>query len=545
MAANLRTAGFSEFTGGLNTALDSDDKKNNELDDALNVRPSRTGNMNVRGGMNEKLKRDSGTFPNGFSGQLQATQADGTTRTIISYHDSGNDKFQEWDGSSLTSLSKDGGVEDSTNGERYRWVFFNDLWIGVNRDTAKGKPVKWEGPGNNVKLLSTQPNDSGLANGSKRPIDVAVWSRRVVMIQEDGVYVSDIEDPETWFQGDSALIQLKGASGGKESPTTLATFQEKLFIFKNNSIWTIDPQSGVSNDWRVELVTDQVGCDAPFSIVNTGQNLFWVYKKEVRSLSDIPALSREQISRPVSWKVHNDFFEDLATSESEEITGAYNPDTDEYLLSAPIGSSQTTNNRVMVLNLFYTSSNGSPSWWVFEYGRNLRSFWHDFSSTPTLHATDYEGAIYQLESGSQDRTEDSGSMVDSNYTKRFLTKSFTLGDVGQNMVLREVGVDVALDSTDDWSIVVHMNEAGRKTVKRFNHTKGSLVWDEGNWDEEDWFGSGFGRTRLLPHKITRDAQVELFTEGKTAELGLTKIWLKVEPSDTDIQREQSEGEAVS
>ncbi len=523
------------FTGGINDSLDPDRLQKDEIEDALNMRANDTGNAVSREGTSVEVADDASTFPNGLSSEFEATLSDGTVRTIATSWSGSDVQFWFKDGSAWSELSTSAALdtEIGTNGDekRFRWVFFNDLFIAVKRGGML--PVKWDGnTGNAVEILDTESATSGLGDGTKRPIDVAVWNRRLAMCQETELYISDAEQAEEWDNGDSFVTKFKGTSYGEETINAIYTFQKDLYVFKKDSaIWVLQPEAGNSTSFIIEEVASNIGCSAPFSIQNLGRDLIFFHSSGFNLLSDLRDKGGKAPNGRLSQKISRTIVSQINPDEHENISSVYDPDLAEYLVSVPVGTSQVEHNRVLVLNVEWTRKRSEASWWKYEYASNLKGlFYRASGGTRRIGASTYDGGLEKLNS----TTTDGAS---TGFTKLLKTRRFPLGIPQALKLLGFLYIDLFQGSSFDVTIKGFLNEGKRVKSFSVNVVKSSSAWDDAVWDDPEalWGQALRGLQKKFFGKTSRDVQFEIFTTANADTLSVNKLLLEYEALDSDIQ----------
>ena len=172
----------------------------------------------------------------------------------------------------------------------------------------------------------------------------------------DSVYFSDILDSTTW---DVNNIIRVGADG--TPVTAVKGWQESLvLIFKEQSTWVIDanPVNTVAN-MEIRNVHRTVGCLAKKSVVQVGQDLWFLSRTGIQSVQRQFATSNNVIAVPVSQPVHDVVQAINWEYAYKSVAIFYN---NIYLLAVPTGSSTEPNT---VLAYFYLTQSWA-TWSGFE-----------------------------------------------------------------------------------------------------------------------------------------------------------------------------------
>ncbi len=259
-------------------------------------------------------------------------------------------------------------------------------------------PLYWDG--DSTITVVTQTVTSG-TSANFPPADFGFYfnNRIVVRRQRDKIAVSDYFDFDTW---DLTFNQWSINLGANDYLTGFLPWQEDKFaLFERNSIYYayIDPnsyESGPGENSYIKSLTSEIGCNATKSIVNAGENIFFLSDLGVYTLTPSLDLKLLGNQRPLSEPI-NDIIERINVNYVQNAVGAiYNS---RYYLAVPLDSSvgagdATTNNGVLVysmLNNAWESVDEYPSGFSVDdfvialYGERKR-----------LYATNSEG-VFLLE----------------------------------------------------------------------------------------------------------------------------------------------------
>ncbi len=162
------------------------------------------------------------------------------------------------------------------------------------------------------------------------------------------VYVSAINDIQdyTLLSGGFSM-RINDGDGDPQGITGIsAPFRGDIFVFKLNSVYRI---SHAASGYRLDKVTDEVGCVHHNTIVVGQNDVFWVSADGIHSLVAVDkhgAVEEATITAPIY-----DFFQDNVNwSAAKNMIATYDKPSNCYLLSyASAGSS--VNNRVLGFNI--------------------------------------------------------------------------------------------------------------------------------------------------------------------------------------------------
>lgn len=508
----MPTINIDNFTGGINDARDPSLIGDQDVVSALNVRPTATNDIESRGG--QTLLTTAVASPQPVNGAIQVTLSTGVVRDFITV----SDNFYYLVGDTPTQLSTTGVTNNS--GALWRFVFFNDLIIGANR--AGILPIKWDGnPANNVQILG------GLPASVSNPTDVTVWNSRLCLAQDREIFISDADEAEDWKTGDSAILRFSGTAFGEERINAIATFRGKLIVFKVNSVWEVNSGSGVSDSWEIKLISNNIGCDAPFSIQDVGRDLIFHTQGGWASLSDLRDRGGISTEEFVSRKIENTIQNQLNTARIDKIVSEFNPEKGEYMCAISTGVN-TTNDKVVILNITHTLKNQGPSWWVYEYDKQVSYFYRRPSVVEdTLYAGSTDSIIYQLNVGSQDAGMD--------FNKSLKTKRYNFEKPYDNKLFNRIFVGVFQQDNFNIGVTTFFDQGRRSKGFNINLTQNSFLWDVGLWDQAIWAGIHLGNDRRALNIMSRDLQLEFVNSAAGGTLGIQKITVVLDLLDDDQQ----------
>lgn len=179
-----------------------------------------------------------------------------------------------------------------------------------------------------------------------------------VVADSDTVYVSDLLDGEAW----SLIANSIRIGGGDGDPITALYpwFGYKVLVFKERSVWVIEanPSQDVS-DWTVQLVTNSTGCVAHKTVQQVGNDVFFLSREGVQSLSTIESGAQTGISLPISVPV-NDAIGTINKSYYSRCSAIYY--RNRYILSYP--TTAATIDAALVYNSMQKSWSGIWSGWA-------------------------------------------------------------------------------------------------------------------------------------------------------------------------------------
>lgn len=213
---------------------------------------------------------------------------------------------------------------------------------------------------------------AGIDESSPPTATTGEWLRNYLFLSgnpnnEDWVYFSNNLDPEVFTQTDIVKIN----TGDGQKVIYIESFRlNELIIYKQRSIFVLDITGTTPlTDWTVQPITTAVGCLAPRSVINIG-NDHWFLSSEpiaVRSLvrSSFDKILVNRVSDPIQDIL--DGTGDLSINDSDIDKAAAILFDNKYILAVPTGTS-TVNNTVLVydflVNAWYTIDGWFPAAWV-------------------------------------------------------------------------------------------------------------------------------------------------------------------------------------
>jgi len=156
------------------------------------------------------------------------------------------------------------------------------------------------------------------------------------------VYWSDLLDGTEWRPGTGTVGSLD-ISGilvyGNDEIVGLGAHNGRLIIFCKNNIIIMDDQSAGKQyldpaDMSLVEVISGVGCIARDSIVNTGNDIFFLSEAGVRSLGRT-IQEKSQPVRDISRNVRDTLVDQVARADKDQIRAVYSDHFAFYLLAIP------------------------------------------------------------------------------------------------------------------------------------------------------------------------------------------------------------------
>jgi hypothetical protein len=178
----------------------------------------------------------------------------------------------------------------------------------------------------------------------------------------DTLFFSDILDGETWDPAGSVRV------GGDGDPITglFSWFGYKLVVFKERSTWLVDADPTQDPaDWTIQVLSGNIGCVSHRSVAAVGADVFFLSRDGVRSLSQIQAGTQTDVGLPLSAPI-DDLWSQVNKASLAVCDGIFHGN--RYMLSVPLGATQTTANVILVYHALARAWIGRWTGW------NVRDF---------------------------------------------------------------------------------------------------------------------------------------------------------------------------
>ena len=252
---------------------------------------------------------------------------------------------------------------------------------------------------------------------------VAAFNRLIAPVSRDQVGFSDILDPFHFDIRNNFYVN----QGDNDSIVALTPFSEgQLIVFKRNSIHLITNVYNLDASATYEI-TRQLGCVSRRSVASVGDQVFFLSDNGVHGLTtginadastSTPVALLKTRNDPLSAPIQ-DIIENINFDAAQKAVGIYF--NNRYYLAVPYGSSQTTNNRVLVyntLNKQWESIDSFPS--DVEIDDLLIT---DYNNDKRLFATSTAGRIMLFE---EEEEDDDNSGTDTQIQGQVTTRRYTL-----------------------------------------------------------------------------------------------------------------------
>jgi len=164
---------------------------------------------------------------------------------------------------------------------------------------------------------------------------------------DDEIYASDLLDGTAI---DSTYSIRVGAGDGDPIVKILSWFKDFVAVLKEKSVYVVNTSSLIGTagggatdpvNWVIEKVTDSMGCVAPKTVVNVGNDIWFLSREGLTSLRRVKESQQRQISAIVLNTPVNDVFEDVNWDDADTASAAYY--NNRFYISLPISPSKVPN----------------------------------------------------------------------------------------------------------------------------------------------------------------------------------------------------------
>jgi hypothetical protein len=216
----------------------------------------------------------------------------------------------------------------------------------------------------------------------------------------DEIIASDILDADTY---DKIENQFRIASGGADYVVALQPFAEdNLLVLMRNSIHLITGISGDLEDTVVKEITREVGCIARKSVVQVGNQVFFLSDNGVYSVDFGDLYNLRGSSLPISEAI-DPLIQRINPDYAQNSVAIYNDN--RYYISIPLDAS-TTNNAILVFNFLNQGWESLDT--IDQDGWNINNIIRAGSGGPNkLYAINSFGGIHIL----NERVDDVDNIV--------------------------------------------------------------------------------------------------------------------------------------
>lgn len=314
-------------------------------------------------------------------------------------------------------------------------------------------------------------------------------------------------------------IEIEPDAG--DDVTGLATFRDRIIVFKERSIWQITLSSEQIGNFFVtiptaQLITSSHGCIAPRSIIAVENDVFFLSRKGVNTLGYEAGFAFDVLrSNELSVKVRT-FFDGLTVSEKQNAAAAYFDG--KYILSFP------GVNKTMVFDRERLAWVGP---WSFD--ANVLEVFYDSDNNQLFLAGDDDGV--SVDSISPSYTDDKGTAIQTILSTR--QEDFGDWSLFKNIkniftqfrnITGSVNVDIRLEQRNG-SIITAKNFT--ITPNTGNSGWGADMWGTALWGSSLVAGGGVDTQQVIRwanlNKAARAMKITIKTTAADANYELLGI----------------------
>lgn len=176
--------------------------------------------------------------------------------------------------------------------------------------------------------------------------------------ERDAIYFSQFLDGATW---DRAAWQIRVGAGEGDDITGLMPWSDfNLIVFKRRSIWIVncDPTLAVSQ-FEIKPITRAIGCNAPKTAAQVGDDVFFLSTQGVRSLKRTIASEQQQDIGPALSQPIQDYIDRINPAVVSYMSAGIHWNN-RYIISAPLDSATTPN----YIFVYSTLTNSWSGFWT-------------------------------------------------------------------------------------------------------------------------------------------------------------------------------------
>jgi hypothetical protein len=189
-------------------------------------------------------------------------------------------------------------------------------------------------------------------------------NRLIIVNGTDTLAISDPLDPLHFTPFTAALTANLGES---DAITAILPFgSDSMLVLKANSIELFQNLSGGPEAWTLTNITREYGCIAPLSVAQTGDDVWFLSRKGVASVSQTVQGVVQGVALPVSSDVQK-YIDQIDWRNAAQAVGAYW--NNRYFVGVPLKGQPGTvlNNGLLVHNFLNVDETpriykDSPSW---------------------------------------------------------------------------------------------------------------------------------------------------------------------------------------
>ena len=240
----------------------------------------------------------------------------------------------------------------------------------------------------------------------------------------DEVIASDILDQNTY---DQIQDGFRIASGGADYVVAIQPFAEdNIIIFNRNTIHLVRGVSQALSEVTVQEVTREVGCIARKTVVQVGDQIFFLSDNGVYSVDFKDLYNLRGASIPISEAV-NPLIKRINTKYIANSVATYHDN--RYYIAVPLDDS-VENNAILVYN--FLNQGWESLDFIYESGWNVRNFIRaGAGGLNSLYVVNKDGGIHILENREDDtdvlNLQIGGSPANFRISSELKTRQYTGG----------------------------------------------------------------------------------------------------------------------
>ena len=378
------------------------------------------------------------------------------------------------------------------NNNLFKWSTFNGKAYGTN---GVDRPIKWAGSGNaslwTVLSGMTKAKWCEYFENYMFVANVTVSST----VHQTRIYWSTLDDAETYSSADFNEI---GLDDGQEI-TGLKALGDRLVVFKERSIYIALFTGDADIPFAFKKSQSSVGCVSGYSIQEVNNGLIFL---SLDGIYFFDGATSTKISDRISSTINGYTKSRFATAVS-----GYQRDANRYWLSFT-ASGGSTHSAIVTWDSF-NNAFSVYSGIAANAITVLRT-----SGDERIYFGDYGGFAYRADSGTSDNPLGTETAV----TAYWRSKWFDFGDPMNQKGVPNVTAYFNYASTTMTFIYSYDLESGDQFSQTFSIQAPGSLWDQANWDEGEWGGSGGsfvrldldGRGRLIRFAFYNDVLDEQF-----------------------------------
>lgn len=447
----IQTTPKFEFSGGINTATESEHLADNEARDILNFRFDDDDTLVPRqGALSFVHQIASANITTRITSVLHMVTSNLLVDQIFS---TGNKIYRANSATTPTDVT---GTASPGNDKFIQWKLYNNIAIGAtNGQTIKYTPLGTAAP------LGGSPVNAKF---------IEIWNDRVWIAGTQGegreniLYGSKLGDPENWTVtglADGAVeIDIEPADG--DLITGLCAFRGRLFVFKRKRIYTIQPIGGAfptdATALSVELYAQNIGSISGYSIQPVLDDVLFLSEFGVASLIASERVGDFQ-SALVSRKVVDLKKIFFSVSTDSEISACVVPEHNQYWLLIPKEYSFSGTDEAFILDfrriqegvMRWTRYKGAVAGTVMCRMALGQSTGYMIGGRLNSGATTYE--IYKYDIVATNIINDQRNVTPTAIEKRLITKSFNVGMPFNRKEWERFGIDFVVNADNSQATV--------------------------------------------------------------------------------------------